>query len=132
MKNLILAALAASFLAMGCAEPMTKASKEGAEEGEVLTGSRIPRKSAGNAESTSVVSGAGCKADQMNRSGDGHGHEGQLARKRDHVVDVELDADLLADRVVMVRGDQRSQFRSENRCPRVSDSAVPWRGAPAS
>jgi hypothetical protein len=72
MKNLILAALAASFLAMGCTMPVTKAANEKAEEGEVLTGSRIPRKNtAGNAEGTSVVSGAGWKADQMNRSGDG-------------------------------------------------------------
>lgn len=76
MKNLILAALAVSFTAVGCAVPQTKATNERAEEGEVLTGSRIPRKSAGNAESTSVVSGAGYKADQMNRSGDATGMKG--------------------------------------------------------
>lgn len=76
MKNLILAALAVSSLAMGCAVPETKATNERAEEGEVLTGSRIPRKSpaanaAGNAAGTSVVTGSGWKADQMNRGGDG-------------------------------------------------------------
>jgi hypothetical protein len=45
MKNLILAALAASFLAMGCAAPQTVATGERAEEGEMMTGSRIPRRS---------------------------------------------------------------------------------------
>jgi hypothetical protein len=45
MKILILAGLAASFLAMGCATPQTAATTERAEEAEVLTGSRIPRRS---------------------------------------------------------------------------------------
>lgn len=45
MKNLILASLAAAFLSAGCATPQTVATSERAEEGDILTGSRIPRKS---------------------------------------------------------------------------------------
>lgn len=49
MKNLMLAALAASFLTLGCATPepvaTTTTGGERVEEGEVVTGSRIPRRS---------------------------------------------------------------------------------------
>jgi hypothetical protein len=44
MKTLILAALAASFLAMGCAAPEKVTTGERAEEAEMMTGSRIPRR----------------------------------------------------------------------------------------
>ena len=57
MKKLILAAVAASFFAVGCATPQNTASASAAsderDDGDVVTGSRIKRKD--NPHSTKVI-----------------------------------------------------------------------------
>ncbi len=53
MKKLFLAAVAASFFAAGCATPQTAAATDERAEGDVVTGSRIPRKD--NPQATKVI-----------------------------------------------------------------------------
>ena len=55
MKMLLLAAVAASFFAVGCAAPQTtaSASAEERDDGDVVTGSRIKRKD--NPQATKVI-----------------------------------------------------------------------------
>ena len=55
-KNLLLSLLAASFLAAGCATADATTATDRAE-GDVLTGSRIPRKNADNPSGTKVIDG---------------------------------------------------------------------------
>jgi uncharacterized lipoprotein YajG len=77
MKKILFSALAASFLAAGCAtepQPVANAGAGPADEGEVLTGSRIPRKARVNAEGTKTITGQGYKTEQLGRgSADGVG-----------------------------------------------------------
>ena len=67
MKRFLLTALATSFLAMGCAPTQTVATSDRADEGDVVTGSRIPRKTRDGAEGTKIMSGAGYKQEQIGR-----------------------------------------------------------------
>ena len=55
MKKLLLAAVAASFFAVGCATPQTTASAAAGErdDGDIVTGSRIKRKD--NPQATKVI-----------------------------------------------------------------------------
>jgi hypothetical protein len=53
MKKLFLAAVAAAFLASGCASPQATASAEERDDGDIVTGSRIKRKD--NPQATKVI-----------------------------------------------------------------------------
>ena len=55
-KNLLLAILAASFLAAGCATADATTSTERADN-EYITGSKIPRKNGDNSSGTKVIPG---------------------------------------------------------------------------
>lgn len=64
MKNaLLLSLLAASILATGCETPKTNTAADKAE-GEVITGSRLPRKG-GSADAVGTSSGEAYKRDQI-------------------------------------------------------------------
>ena len=68
MKMLLLAAVAASFLAAGCATPQTTASASATEErdeGDIVTGSRIKRKD--NPQATKVIIQDDASRSEMSR-----------------------------------------------------------------
>jgi Ni/Co efflux regulator RcnB len=71
MKKLILAAIAASFFAVGCATPQNTASASAAsderDDGDVVTGSRIKRKD--NPQATKVIIQDDASRAEMTRQG---------------------------------------------------------------
>ena len=73
MKKVFFSLFAASMLATVAGCETTQANTAGVkdQEGEVITGSRIPRKGGGGAEAVQRGSGADYKAGQMERSSSG-------------------------------------------------------------
>ena len=65
-KKLVFSLLAASFLATGCATPEATTAGERAE-GDVITGSRIPRKGAENPSGVKVIEGGEYQRGQMEK-----------------------------------------------------------------
>ncbi len=66
MKMLLLAAVAASFIAAGCATPQTTASAtDERDDGDVVTGSRIKRKD--NPQGTKVIIQDDASRSEMSR-----------------------------------------------------------------
>jgi hypothetical protein len=83
MKNsLLLSTIAAALLATGCAVTETTAAREKGtkvekpDDGEVLTGTRLPRKSRVTAEHTKFIPAESYKDSQRERQGDGVGMKG--------------------------------------------------------
>ena len=71
-KVLLLSVFAASVLAAGCETTQTSAAAaKGGDEGEVITGSRIPRKGGGSDGAVQSTGREGYKQGQIERSGGG-------------------------------------------------------------
>ena len=64
--KLVFCLLAASFLAAGCATPEATTAGERAE-GDVITGSRIPRKGSENPSNVKVIEGGEYQRGQMDK-----------------------------------------------------------------
>ena len=69
-KAFVFALYAASVLVAGCETPQTATTAASADkgEGEVITGSRIPRKAGSGAESVGTTSGDAYKQDRASGS----------------------------------------------------------------
>ena len=67
-KALVFALYAASVLVAGCETPQTATATADKGEGEVITGSRIPRKAGSGAESVGTTSGDAYKQDRSSGS----------------------------------------------------------------
>ena len=70
-KALIFALYAASVLVAGCETTQTATAAADKNEGDVITGSRIPRKGGSGAESVGTMGQDGYKQGQIERSGSG-------------------------------------------------------------
>ena len=66
MKKLLFATVAASFFVAGCAAPQTTTAASERLEGDVTTGSRIPRKD--NPQATKVIIQDDMSRSEMTRS----------------------------------------------------------------
>ncbi len=69
-KALLLGLLAASVLTVGCESTPTNTTT-GKDDGDVVTGSRIPRKGGGGSDAVGTMGGEAYKQGQIERSGSG-------------------------------------------------------------
>ena len=70
-KAMLIALCAASVLAVGCQTTQTAAAGAEKSDGDVITGSRIPRKGGGSDGAVGTMGGDAYKQGQMERSGSG-------------------------------------------------------------
>ncbi len=69
-KAFLLGLLAASVLAAGC-ESTPANTTSGTDDGDVVTGSRIPRKGGSSSDAVGTMGGEAYKRGQLERSGSG-------------------------------------------------------------